>query len=313
VRRRVLGALAGLALLAGCAGPAGRSSAERGGCPTRLLADIPAQFDRTGIRIPVSVNGTRLMLLVDTGATGIGLLSASAAKRAGLTVDPASARTHVALSGPSQTPVVPNVRVEVEGLPTQTGPVAIAPDTTLAGFGDGLIGARILGGQDLELNPFEGRVRFHAVAPGCQQIIPFDGPTVGVRLQQAPNGLLFAPMTLDGTTLLALVDTGASGTLLLDPGVDRLGIRSRVAEAPKGGLAKDWSGNTVQGTPLRFREVLIGPARGRDPVIPYVAAPIRVADAIIGRDYLAQKPIWVSYATVTLFILNRPAPSGSVR
>ena len=310
MRSPLLGLLAGLALLAGCAGSGERSSAARGGCPTTLLADLPARFDRSGIRIPVTLNGTRLSLLVDTGATGLGLLSASAAQRAGLTVDPASARAHVALSGLSQTAMVPDVRVEVEGLPTQTGQVAVAPDTALAGLGDGLIGSRILGAQDIELDPFAGRVRFHGVAPGCQQLIPFDGPTVAVRLRQAPNGLLFAPLTLDGTTLLALVDTGASGTLLLDPGIDRLGIRSRVAEAPKGGLAKDWSGNTVQGTPLRFREVLIGPARGRDAVIPYVAAPIRVADAIIGRDYLAQKRIWLSYATVTLFILNKPSPSG---
>ena len=310
MRRQLLGALACLAWLTGCTEPGGGPAAGLGGCPTRVLADLRGSFDRTGIRVPVSVNGTRLMLMLDTGATGLGLLSAGAAQRAGLTIDPNTTRAHVALSGVARTAEVPSVRVEVEGLRAQTGPMPVAPDTDMAGLGDGLIGARILGAQDLEIDPYERRVRFHAVAPGCQQVIPFAGPTVGVRLRQAPNGLLFAPLTLDGTTLLALVDTGASGTLLLDPGVDRLNIRSRVAEAPQGGLAKDWSGNAIAGTPLRFREVLIGPARARDRIIPYVSTPVRVADAIIGRDYLAQRRIWLSYATVTLFILNQPAPGA---
>ena len=299
--RSLIAALGLLGLLAGCAAP---QEQARGGCPTRQLADLPAEVGEAGVLVPVTVNGNRLTLKLDTGASGLALLSTEGARRAGVQAAAGEARPHWGLSGRNQTETAQGVTVALAGLLPRTGPVALAPAAGSGMLGEGVLGAAAFAGHDVEIDPREGRVRFHAVPPDCTRLVPFATPYAAIPLLPGPAGLVYVPMRLDGGQVLALLDTGANGTLLLDPGIDRLGLRERVAAAGPSGIARDWSGNSLPGVTLTFQEVMIGPARARNRQIPYVAAPMRIADAILGRDYLLARRIWISYATMTLFILR---------
>jgi hypothetical protein len=117
---------------------------------------------------------------------------------------------------------------------------------------------------------------------------------------------MVVPVKLDGTSLRALLDSGSGASLVGAPGMIRLGL-----QLP--GLAADptttISGLGAHAVPIhlhRFGSLDVGGEVLETPVV--WVAPMRLplfVDMLLGADWLADRRVWISYATSQLFVAGR--------
>ena len=111
------------------------------------------------------------------------------------------------------------------------------------------------------------------------------------------------PVTLDGTKLRALLDTGASASLLAAPGMFRVGLRQGSLAGDPVDQVSGLGPHIVTMYRHTFRVVRVGGQTIDAPVI--WVAPIRltpIVDMLLGADWLSRQPVWISYATRQVFV-----------
>jgi len=115
---------------------------------------------------------------------------------------------------------------------------------------------------------------------------------------------LVVPVTLDATPLRALLDTGASGSLVAAPGLFRLGLQpASLADDP----ADQVSGLGPHVMTMHrhvFGALQVGGQTTASPAI--WVAPVHlmnpIVDMLLGADWLAGRRIWISFATRQVFV-----------
>jgi hypothetical protein len=117
---------------------------------------------------------------------------------------------------------------------------------------------------------------------------------------------MVVPVVLDGVPLRALLDTGASTSVVIAPGLARIGLDpARLAGDPSARM----SGIGPRGVIARrhrFTELRVGADRWREPLL--WTAPVRVVpivDMLLGADWLAGRLVWISFATAQVFTAPR--------
>jgi hypothetical protein len=110
-------------------------------------------------------------------------------------------------------------------------------------------------------------------------------------------------VSIDGSALHALIDTGASSSLITAPGMARLGLTPEL-------LAHDPSGNGsgIGPAPVfmrrhHFETLSVGPVTTMKPTL--WVSPVRVVpivDMLLGADWLSTRRLWLSFATKQVFI-----------
>jgi hypothetical protein len=167
------------------------------------------------------------------------------------------------------------------------------------GAPDGLLGADILAGFDVEVDVSRGRL---ALFPPCGDPRPPWSPPYAVLQGKLLRGRFFVPLTLDEVRLAAALDTGAEYSLVSSRAAEAAGVSA--AE-----LALDPAASIVVVGPQpvtvrlhRFRELRLGPEVWANP--PLLVMPARQApvDGILGMDYLRHYRLWLSYATGLVFV-----------
>jgi hypothetical protein len=160
----------------------------------------------------------------------------------------------------------------------------------------------------MEFDPAAGRLRLHEVS-GCAGASPFREPHEVLPLVIGPGGQPGLRVRLNGQPAIGLLDTGADRTVLLRPSVALLdGGMALLGQAP-GALGADVSGTAVPAVPARVREFVIGETVLRDFTGTLVVAPVDIAHLLVGRDWIAGRRLWISYATGRVFIA-RERPGG---
>jgi hypothetical protein len=144
--------------------------------------------------------------------------------------------------------------------------------------------------------------------PGCSgRFLPWKSPYAAVPAETPMTHALILPITLDSRRLTALLDTGASASMVTLPGMIRLGLTqaSLVGDAAAGvhGVGRQ----TPEMRRHRFGSLQIGGITQRDPVL--WVAPVRIVpivDALLGADWLAmQQRVWISFATSEVFFTTQ--------
>lgn len=175
-------------------------------------AAVPARADRVGLtRIDVSVNGQVQDAVVDTGAN-LSVLSASAARRLGVTILEGETPIGNGVQGNVQTRIGVAARIEIAGTVMVNVPFLIIDDANLT-F------AQVPGGYDIraiiglpELRAL-GRVRLERA--GRFTVLPpaEAGRPAPANLHASGNDL-FADLMVEGRPLPLHFDTGANQTQL---------------------------------------------------------------------------------------------------
>ena len=169
-----------------------------------------------------------------------------------------------------------------------------------------LLGADVLAAYDLEISFPENRVRLWQTA-NCRGAYALWGGTYGtVPLEVRRSGHLRMSLSIDGKPVTALLDTGASGSILTEDAAERIGVTPSMLAADPAGTNRGITGKIMADRMHRFGTVQIGPET--------MAATMRVsairlsqADMLLGADWMRSRRVWISWANKKVFVQHASA------
>ncbi len=267
--------------------------------------------------IEALVDGHPARFVLDSGAAR-SLLSGAAVARLGLPGDEWTSTSLRGIGGIERHRDAAVASLTVAGIPLarRLGPVRslpVIPD--LAGGADGLLGADLLAGQDLELTG-GGLTLILRRVTGCAGLSPQAArpllfpwaeavaPSLAVR-----PGLFIVPVRIGGTTLRALIDTGAAVSIIAPAAAARLGADEAALAADPPATARGVGPDRVKLRLHDFGPLTLAPTGATEPAIALGAGPLWVGrlpplafDVLIGMDRLRALHLGLSHATEALYV-----------
>ena len=283
----------------------------QGACSLRRLATVPLEIVGTTILVPAAVNGIEGRFILDTGAA-LTAVTPEAVARFGLALDEWTATTMRGVGGIERRRNANPRSLTLGGLPLLRRN-SIARDSTLrvvtlphaeigGGRVDGLLGRDFLSAFDLDLDPAHLSLGLYDVR-GCDgRFLPWTDDYVSVPVETPAGYALMVPVEVDGVPLRALLDSGASRSMVAAPGMARLGLGlDRLDNDPREVVA-GMGPRTVTMWRHRFRTLRIGNDTAAAPVL--LVAPVMltpIADLLLGADWLLGRRVWLSWSTRRIF------------
>jgi hypothetical protein len=248
--------------------------------------------------LPVLLDGRPANMLLDTGAERT-VVTRAAAIRLGLRLDAWVETTLRGAGGVLETRANVDVSNATLGgshlYQHQPGPLSLAVTDFNLGGPDGLLGSDILRHYTIDLDFPRAQL---TLRPPSEKTP--DTATLKLSLLW-PNQLL-APIRLDGHELTALVDTGASTSLINARGLYRLGLTpQRLAHDPV--IGDLGLGGMLKVHEHRFTDLRFGPLTLHNPVLLTAAVPEPAYDLAIGLDILGAQRLLLSYAAQSLVFI----------
>lgn len=213
-------AVAGSFLLVCVLSPA----AHAADCGLKLVNTIPITLAAGGLRplVPVTINGTTQTFLLDTGGAAT-QISATAAQELKLPLTESPVKM-LDLYGHASTTAA---RVETFGLGRLVDrntelPVLPNPNFGKGGLFSGLLAGDYMARYDLEFDFAGGKLNY--ISPDhCEgKVVYWPTTGIGVVPMTFRDHHLIIPVTLNGKTFNAIIDTGAPGTTLTAPEAKRV-------------------------------------------------------------------------------------------
>jgi Aspartyl protease len=309
---------AALLLLTGCA-HTDRALFGVGDCHLEKLGDTALEVNDGLDLVVVQVDGNPLRFVVDTGAE-TSLLSSSVAARLHLATDPEHGSRSWGIGGPIARFDVHTDNFVLAGLSLPIHHIAVGDISVggIAGAPDGLLGTDVLRWFDLDIDPASHRLTLYRGEPCWLNAPPWSEPAValagvqGMGPRKRPPRALLVPITLNGITAPALLDTGSQAsavslTLAEDAGASPTALASD-RKITVGGAGPD----TVVLPLHRFDTLQVGAWLAQDPVIPVLdlpqpgeqdpPPPHRPWKGIIGQDLLVRHRLWISVTGWQVFL-----------
>lgn len=287
------------------------TTAAHAACQVAPRGVVPVDGAAGHLLVTVQVNDTPATFILDTGADRT-LMGEDAVRRLGLERDGWVASVVRGIAGIEQRPnALPrSLRLGATALRrhTLTGDTSVTvgplPVAVLAGRPiAGLLGRDFLSPFDLDLDLPDHRLTLYEVDGCTGAFLPWTTPYAAIPAGTPMGAALVVQVLLDGRPLRALIDSGASASLLTKSGMFRLGLTPEL-------LARDPGGNGAGVGPApvpmrlhRFAELRVGPDVTRDPAL--WVAPVHVVpivDMLLGADWLAARHVWLSFATRQMFV-----------
>ena len=285
-------------------------------CNLTLVAQAPL-MQRGGLLVTrAGINERWVDLIVDTGAERT-TLSDRAAKRLAFKEDPTRRMSSGGVGGTSTHADVIVDRFYFGGRNLrELQRVAVGTlilDTPSGTLADGLLGADVLLGFELDIDVPNGTLTLYRprTCPGAKP--SWAEQSVEVIGGSARRDRMLIPFTLDGVAGTAILDTGASTSVIGMQMARRMGLTEQ-------GPARD---PTVQhhgagpGTATAhlhtFQQLRVGPAVMTYPRLSVMPGDVGgIGDALIGQDFLVNRRVWFSFPTRQLFVssLSNEARSG---
>ncbi len=288
--------------------------AAQAACVIRQRATIALEVVGGTIMAPVEINGMAATMILDTGA-GRSVVTREAVRRLGLELDEWVGTTMRGVGGVERHRNA-NPRSLVFGgvalqrrtttrdtsLTVGTLPRASTPHRVI----DGLLGRDFLSVFDLVLDMPGRSVTLYDVQGCVGRFPPWSGEFTAIKLDNPTDTALVAPVDIDGKRLRALLDTGASASLIAAPGMYRLGLTEAMLADDPVNTISGLGPNVLTMRRHRFTRMLVGNQALEAPAI--WVAPVRlnpIVDMLLGADWLAGRKVWISFATHQLFVAER--------
>ncbi len=300
-------ALALLLLVAGCGGSGNLAGALQT-CGIRPFAEVPVTLNRATPLVRAQINGTPVTLLLDTGAERV-LLTQEAVQRLGLTVDPRRTFTESGAGG-SFTSAAAQVRnFEFAGLSIPDHPVSALPYPLPANADervDGLLGVTVLGAFDIDMDlPGRKMTLYGGTVCGDTPIPAWRESYITVPSEVA-RGRMHVQVRVGGHTTMALLDTGATGSVISTRAALASGATPEQLAASPTTIMRGVGPNAVTVRAHRFADMQIGPERYANAQLLVTDQGLGPVDMILGMDYLGGRRMWFSYARRQVFIMVPP-------
>lgn len=283
-------------------------------CEVRERAAVPFTLANGHLLVPLMVNGAGATFVLDTGAER-SMVTPDAVQRLNLTLDQWVGTTMHGVGGVVEHQNADPRSVTLGGVALQRHTIShdtsltvgALPQTAAGTPFDGLLGRDFLSVFDLQFDMAAHRLTLYEVSGCSGRFLPWTLPYAAVPAETPMTHALIVPITLDSRRLTALLDTGASASMVTLPGMIRLGLtQTSLAGDPAAGV-HGVGRQTPEMRRHRFASLQIGGVTQRDPVL--WVAPVHVVpivDALLGADWLAmQQRVWISFATSQVFFTTQ--------
>jgi Aspartyl protease len=263
------------------------------------------------ILVPLTINDIDATFVLDTGAAR-SLVTPEAVRGLGLASDEWIATTMRGVGGMVEHPNADPRSLALGGVPLHRR--TVTHDTSLTvgempGFAppglvvDGLLGRDLLSLFDLQFDIAAHRLTLYDVRECSGRFVPWNSNYVALPAEMPMTNAMVVPMSVDGRRLRALLDTGATSSLILAPGMFRLGLTPEIVAHDPGAVAHGIGPRAPQMHNHRFSSWRVGPELEPNPTM-WVAQVrvVPIVDALLGADWLlAQRRVWVSFTTGQVF------------
>jgi predicted aspartyl protease len=282
-------------MLAACASLPIAACATQASCGVEQLGAVPMRLERGALLVPVALGRQPVLMILDTGAERT-ILDPTEVVQLGYRENHARISRLVGVGGkmpPRHDVIVPELTfgdLRFINLDVAVG------ETPMFGHGApvaGLIGSDILGPLDLDFDFTAGRLDLYHV-PACATD-PMPWVTSATRLHTIHHGrLTVIEVELDGTPLTAVIDTGATRSVVLADAADRIGLSAEYMLS-----IRSSSGEGIGGLPMglhahRFRELRFGQSVFHNQVLAVGEGRMGDLDMLIGLDLLRLRRMWIS-------------------
>jgi len=296
-----------LQLLCGCQ--------QGSGCDLVQVAQVPLEPRGRLFAISVTLKDHAIRMLLDTGSQK-SVLFEPAVARLGIVRDARFYSAMVGISGGSARP-----DADVTGLSIGGANVSLdrMPVTTFGGnIGvDGVLGLDVLRDYDLDIDGLKRLLTLYRVRtcdganpPWSESVTPVNG--TGTLM-----GWLRMPFEVDGVAGMAMVDTGASYTMIMPRMARRLNLTDKAMANDRTLNLHVIAGDDAKARMHRFDTVRIGPTIVRNASIavltrepPSLGDSRNFGDGVIGQEFLSSRRVWFSIRTGRLFFSRQDGDTG---
>jgi hypothetical protein len=274
-------------------------------CRVDLRASVAVTQAGGVLLVPVTLNGSTVDFVLDTGAerTAVGTAAAERLHIArdewvSTDIQGAGGRDQQRLGRPTSLSfggIALKRRTVAADTSVVIGPV---PDSVGGRSIAGLLGQDFLSAFDLDLDVAGGVLKLYDVS-GCRgRFLPWTGPYGAIPAWRPVRNVLALPMRVGSTAIQAELDSGAGSTVITLPGMLALGLASGGADMVRG-----FGKGSLAARTQHFPAVQIGGLRPEPADL--VIAPIRTLrsiGALLGADWVVARHVWISWATDQVFV-----------
>jgi hypothetical protein len=284
----------------------------RAACVVDDKATIPLSvIGMRAITVPVEVNDIRATFILDTGAQR-SVVTQEAVQRLGMARDKWVGTTMSGVGGIDRRPNANPRSLSLGGVKLVrrtlnrdfSMTVGLLPGRLNGDLIiDGLLGRDFLSLFDLDLDVPGRRLTLYQVKDCDGRFLPWTGNYAAVPVSMPAEEAIVVPVTVDGKPLRALLDTGAGASLLTAPGMRRLGLTQAGLTGDPAGQISGLGPRVLVVHRHRFTSLRVGDLTVEQPVL--WVEPIRptpIVDMLLGADWLAERRVWISFATRQLFV-----------
>jgi predicted aspartyl protease len=253
--------------------------------------------------IDVTVNGARVLFVVDTGAEA-SLVTPEAVLSLQLLRDRHHRTTVMTTDGQNTQANAIIQQLEIGDLKYSDLSVAVQPLAPLASREPiaGILGADVLSDFDIEVDMPRRTLTFYHVS-GCQFATPpWTGRYQTVRALMTHRGRLLFPIDIDGHTLTALFDTGANHVVISRKAALSVGLTDAALAADPSGSMTSSGRNSIVLRRHAFGAIRIGDEVFHNQAIDVADVDLGDADVLVGTGYQRTRRFFLSYSTNALFI-----------
>ena len=271
--------------------------------------------------VPVSVNGRIISMVLDTGAK-TNLLTDAAADRLSVVRDGRTVTIVTGVAGGSLRADARLDSISLGGVPLPVDRISV---NSYPGF-DGVLGLDSLKDFDLDIDAPNRALTLYRVRTCERADPPWSEPAVSIPDASTRMGWLAIPFQIDGVAGTAVIDTGASFTMITPALARRLGLTEQALANDRILKLHVIASEDAQARVHRFQTMQIGPLTLHDVSVvvlanepPALGGGRYFSEAVIGQDVLSRRRIWFSFATDRLFIARtaddaparEPVPPGN--
>jgi hypothetical protein len=286
-------------------------SSANAACRVTVQTTVPIDLANGHLIVGVQVNGTPTTFILDTGAERT-LMGEDVVRQLGVARDNWVASTVLGIGGYEERPNALPRSLQLGGVflrrHTLIGDnsVTVGPLPITAVHGRpiaGLLGRDFISAFDLDIDLPARQLTLYDVSGCSTGFLPWHATYASIPASTPVGAALVIPVSIDGSPLRALIDTGASSSLIAAPGMARLGLTPALLANDPGG-----NGSGIGPAPIlmrrhRFKTLSVGPDTTLNPTL--WVSPVRVVpivDMLLGADWLSTRRMWLSFTTKQVFI-----------
>ena len=271
-------------------------------CAIAKIADLPVTMSAGHILVPVQVDGSERLFILDTGAYATSVTPELAnALRLSKTPEWTS---FIGIGGAARTQNVEVKDLVIGGFHfrgTELSTVPLSRPAVSEAQAAGLLGAPFLSAFDLEVDLPHHRVALYGSRHCADGFLPWAPPYSTLSANVTSQGHVIVTATLDGKPLSATLDTGAPRSLMTSHAAATLGLTAEGLAADANARATGVGLLSINTRVHHFSRLSLGAQTFDHPTIAIGDARFDT-DLLIGLDVLATHSVWFGYDTHQVFM-----------